>query len=70
MSQVVNLRDYRSLKNNIAKHLGAYTSYPVRQNRLLIEDLARLAKIKYGVNKIEFPGGIVIANGEIKKGDK
>lgn len=67
MSQIVNLRDYRCLKSNIAKHLGAYVTFPVKQNRLLIEDLARLAEIKYGVKKMKFPGGLVIANGKIIK---
>lgn len=67
MSQIVNLRDYRRLKMNIAKHLGAYVAFPVKQNRLLIEDLTRLAGIKYGVKKMKFPGGLVIANGEIIK---
>lgn len=68
MAQIVNLRDYRRLKMNIAKHLGAYVSQPVKQNRLLIEDLARLVEFNYGVKKMKFPDGLVIANGEIIKG--
>lgn len=65
MAQIVNLRDYRHLKVNIAKHLNAYAAWPTKQNRFLIMGLAKLAELDYGVKKMKFPGGLAVVNGQI-----